>query len=1116
MITPNQQDQDRQIRVFISSTFRDMHAERDHLVKFIFPELRRLCESRGVTWGEVDLRWGVTDEQAAEGKVLPICLEEIRRCRPYFIGMLGERYGWVPDSIPWELLKREAWLMEQLAGHKSVTELEILHGVLNDPKMAGHAFFYFRDPKYLDKLPPDAKREDFTTEDAESAEKLRELKRQIKASGFPARENFSSPKALGELVLADLTAVINQLYPEGSQPSELERERMDHEAYARSRAQVYIGREDYFQKLDTHASGCGDHPLVITGESGGGKSALLANWTLRYRKEHSDALVIQHYIGGTPLSAEWMAMLRRVMGEFKERLGVEAEIPSDPQKLREEFPVWLHRAAAKGRVVLILDALNQLEDRNGAPDLVWLPPVMPENVRVILSTLPGRPLQEIRRRQWPEMTVQPLTVEERKLLIDKYLAERAKKLSDARSRKIAAAPQSANPLYLRVLLDELCVAAGHEEHEKKLDSYLTAATPAELYGKVIARWEADYGGGTDLVGDALSLLWAERRGLSETELLEALGDENGPLPRAVWSPLFLAMARALVSRGGLLSFAHDFLRSAAQDAYVPTEASQQKAHLRLAEFFERQPTNLRRIDELPWQLAAAKAWQRLQALLTDRLFFTAAWERNQFEVKAYWAQIEGGSSFRMVEAYQALIESPDAEPDKGLLTRLSMFLADTGHPEEALCLRATLVDHFRFTGDFGNLEAALGNQALILYVRGDLDGAMALYKEQERICLQLGKLDSLSHSLGNQAAILKDRGDLDGAMALLNVQERIGRQLGNLDVLQATMGSKALILQALGDLDGAMALFKEAERINRQLGNLDSLSYSLGNQATILHARGDLDEAMALFKEAERIGRQLGNLDSLSHSLGNQALILQDREDLDGAMALLKEAERIGRQLGNLDVLQCTLGNQATILHVRGDLDGAMALHKKTGRICQQLGNVEGLARSLVNQVSVLMQQGRAYEGLPLGEEALRLATRNGYAALARQIEPFLNTVRRAAQRGSLDHVSSTISKPQDASVDALRASAAESLKKGYWEAAQTVLEKLLKAGDSPETIIPDLITAILNAQEEVPPYSKARVETLLAQLEQSGHAPLAAQLRQQHAAKLAPPEAKKQWWKLW
>ena len=92
---------ERKIRVFVSSTFRDMHDDRDILVKKTFPQLRKLCAERAVTWTEVDLRWGITDEQKAEGRVLPLCLEEIRRCRPYFIGLLGDRYGWVqePDSI---------------------------------------------------------------------------------------------------------------------------------------------------------------------------------------------------------------------------------------------------------------------------------------------------------------------------------------------------------------------------------------------------------------------------------------------------------------------------------------------------------------------------------------------------------------------------------------------------------------------------------------------------------------------------------------------------------------------------------------------------------------------------------------------------------------------------------------------------------------------------------------------------------------------------------------------------------------------------------------------------------------------------------------------------------
>ena len=106
------------------------------------------------------MRWGITTEQAAEGKALPLCLEEIHRCRPYFIGLLGERYGWVPrpDSIPAELLESQPWLKQHL--DHSVTELEILHGVFSEELMHGHAYFYFRDPKYLESILSE-KRHDF-------------------------------------------------------------------------------------------------------------------------------------------------------------------------------------------------------------------------------------------------------------------------------------------------------------------------------------------------------------------------------------------------------------------------------------------------------------------------------------------------------------------------------------------------------------------------------------------------------------------------------------------------------------------------------------------------------------------------------------------------------------------------------------------------------------------------------------------------------------------------------------------------------------------------------------------------------------------------------------------
>lgn len=309
--------QDRVIRVFVSSTFRDMFEEREELVKQVFPQLARLCGERDVAFTYVDLRWGITDEETAEGKVLPTCLAEIERCRPFFIGLLGERYGWVPETIPEELIEREPWLAEHRG--KSITELEIIHGVLNDPAMANRACFYFRDPAYIQSSPPTQQArfteaptpeeiERYGPEEAqrraeERRGKLAALKRRIRQSGVALRENYPDPRTLGQWVLRDLTVAINQQFPPESKPDPLDREAAGHQAFARSRLGVYIGRHEYFERLDEHVAGRGN-PLVVLGESGGGKSALLANWIWRHRQAHPDDHVIAHFVGASAYSSD--------------------------------------------------------------------------------------------------------------------------------------------------------------------------------------------------------------------------------------------------------------------------------------------------------------------------------------------------------------------------------------------------------------------------------------------------------------------------------------------------------------------------------------------------------------------------------------------------------------------------------------------------------------------------------------------------------------------------------------------------------------------------------------------------------------------------------------------
>jgi len=258
------------IRVFLSSTFVDFQEERSLLVKQVFPSLRRRARTRGVDIVDVDLRWGVTAEQTERGETLPLCLAEIDRCRPYFISLLGERYGWVPPADPTyykpALLERQPWLQERM-GAASLTELEILHSVLRNPEMAGHAFFYLRDPAYAQAQSEPGWVADHPAEQ----HRLNALKEAVRRSGFPVCEGLATPKAIAERIEADLWAVIEREHPEQEPLDPLQREAQRHNDYRRARTGLYLGGETAIAQLERWIE-AGEQRILITGESGAGKS----------------------------------------------------------------------------------------------------------------------------------------------------------------------------------------------------------------------------------------------------------------------------------------------------------------------------------------------------------------------------------------------------------------------------------------------------------------------------------------------------------------------------------------------------------------------------------------------------------------------------------------------------------------------------------------------------------------------------------------------------------------------------------------------------------------------------------------------------------------------------
>jgi len=242
--------------------------------------------------------------------------------------------------------------------------------------------------------------------------------------------------------------------------------------------------------LDTHAAhGADGQDLVVLGESGGGKSALLANRVHLWRQAHPEDSVFQHYLDASPMSAGHLALLRRLMvaimrwcqdenaesasGAEEERLPVQAE------EIVKALPEYLGRLDYHCRqknvgAVIVLDALNQIEDGEQGRRLVWLPYRMSGDIRLIVSTLPGDTLDALEDRNWPTLTVEPLVPDERTRLIAGYLAQFSQGLSDQRAERIAKVTAAANPLYLKTLLNDLRATGAYDRLDQQIDDYLQA------------------------------------------------------------------------------------------------------------------------------------------------------------------------------------------------------------------------------------------------------------------------------------------------------------------------------------------------------------------------------------------------------------------------------------------------------------------------------------------------------------------------------------------------------------------------------------------------------------------------------------------------------------------
>lgn len=957
---------DRVIKVFVSSTFRDMRAEREELLKFVFPKLRAICEARGVVWGEVDLRWGITDEQKAEGQVLPICLKEIRRCRPYFIGILGERYGSVPDSVPENLVAKETWL--DGARDRSVTELEILHGVLNDPDMAAHAFFYFRDPAYIESL-PERDRPDHTETpaaadvaafgEAEAArlaaarhDKIIRLKDRIRASGFPVRESFRDPRDLGRLVLEDMIRLIDSLFPADEKPDTLGLEAAGHESHIRALSRVYVARPSDYDAIDRHVTSSGA-PLVVTGEPGCGKSALLANWVGHFREEHPDVPVIVHFVRATPASVEEASMLRRLATELGRTLDLDLDIPVEAGAMRGVFSRALAMAGERGRAVVVIDGLDRLEGHAGPSDANWLPEAIPPSIRLVLGCSPDPILESLYRRGWPAYEVAPLAPEDRRLFIRKYLDLHGKTLSRPHEDMIVAAELSANPLFLKTLVEELRIFGSHEELEGRLADYLRAPTVPALFSLVLARYEEDYDRDRPgLVGDAFSLFYVANRGLAESELLDLLGTDGAPLPQAIWAPLYVAAAESLLAeRGGILSLNSPLIRTALVVAF-PGPGSAAALNRRLVQYFRTRENGPRKLEELPAQLWMADDMALLRDVMADLPFLKAMVERDLSTAANIWERLER-EGFDFFETYRAVLKDPFEHGD--YVFPVFQVMSALDHVPQSVAFGKILAEWLKVTEDSEGTALALNNLGILFERANDLGEALKAHEAAEIRAREASSAAELARSLSCRTGVLARLGRLDEALASSRAAAAIYRERQDRNGFMHTALDQAQILDQRDEREAARPLFEEAAAIARERGANPTLISALTHLSDIARLAGDLDTAEKHLAEIESLhGQGVPGYRLLGSFLSLKARIEIERGHPEEAIRLFGQMRELGLEQADVRLESEGKFLEASTRYNAGEYAAALALYQEVGRTARDIGDRIILFSSLTGEARSL------------------------------------------------------------------------------------------------------------------------------------------------------------------
>ncbi len=589
--------------IFISSTFIDMQAERDLVQERVLPALRDEARKYGDNVGVIDLRWGVdtstleTEEGAA--KVLQVCLDEIDRSHPYMLIFLGERYGTMmrEDQIAKSVRGREdKYTTDDYV--KSITALEVEYGALSEKYgELNHCVVCFREP--VVHMLDGAEKALYAEHTEEGKRKLEALKERIKRDlgdddrlitysctwDKSARQlvDFTSNGQPLENVLTNcFVEMFRDDWKEYESLSWKDKEQLAFRALMESKLRSFVGREElleeYYQSVVN-----GTCPIILQGEVGSGKTAIMCKLVERLQKEGKN--VFAFFSGAGSMSTNAESLVKQMVYYMENLLGVEAhfgegnafvEMEEGFEKGVLRYSDWMerlrelcYRLPEEKKVYVCIDALDQMYFDEHVEMLDFL--IKGKGVQFVASCTNEFevPMNAMEKRD--VKSIPALNEMDAKVVAESILASYSRNAYVAIEQVILKKKSIGSPLYISLLIQRLNMMDAEELRKAMTEEEIVALgtgiireMPDALEDatvSIIQNGIAKVSDNDDMLREVLGYLAVSRNGLRMQDLQGIFSLQNKDFP-ILDVTLLLSYLDSFfyVNEDGRIDFTHKVIR----------------------------------------------------------------------------------------------------------------------------------------------------------------------------------------------------------------------------------------------------------------------------------------------------------------------------------------------------------------------------------------------------------------------------------------------------------------------------------------------------------------------------------------------------------------------------